>query len=471
MTGFKRFLLAAVCLLCACFSGCAVLNSTELLMLPQISPEQAGLLQLVNAVTASSVWSVTAPARGSELSSMQFVDFFGDGVEEAVCFFKNSEEMTLRVTLYSNTGPQGYSELCTLETAGYGVDSVEYVDLDGDGNLELVLFVRYESSSIYGAEVYRLSNRNAQRVSLGFCTAYAIWDMTLDGNRDIILARHSEHSGITAAASEEKSDCAELFSWVDGNATRMGSVPIIAGDPGTATATCGMLNGMMSVCVFDVGITKEGGTAWTSNVLTWDGEFVNVSDKALGSVMNSSRNVKILCRDADFDGDIEIPLCISMPAPADMLSGGSEKYTVWYGITNEYSLVQKAVTYCFPGGNWYYIMPENWYNTVYVKTGSMDGLATFAFTADKNGRPNTLLTIYRVSSGYTPALPEESFFITEAGGYTYYAVCGVPDTLDPLDEKMYVLLQSDVLESFVSVDALGNAERALSRSDDIIEAE
>lgn len=463
----KRFVMAALCALCLCFSGCGVLNSSDLLMLPQISPEQTGLLQLVNAVTANSLWSVTAPAKGDELSSMQFVDFFGDGVEEAVCFFKNSEEMTVRVTVYSNTGPQGYAELCSVETEGYGVDCAKYADLDGDGDLELILFVGYESSYIYGAEVYKISSRNTQKVSLGFCSAYALWDMTLDGNPDVILARRSENSAKTF--SDEPSDSAELFSWVDGNATRMGTVEIVAGDPGTAVVTCGMLNPTMSGCVFDVAATKDDGTQWISNILTWDGKFLNLSAEILSSPLNTARSEKIPCRDVNFDGSIEMPLCISMPSPAENSSSAtSEMYTVWYGFKNGYSLVQKSVTYCFPGGNWYYIMPESWYRTVYVKTGSMEGLATFAFTADKNGRPNTLLSIYRVTPGYSPSLPEECFFLAEAGGYSYYALAGVPDELDPLDFEMYLLTEDEIRESFVTVDALGNAERALTKSDDVI---
>ena len=46
--------------------------------------------------------------------------------------------MTLRVTVYSNTGPQGYTELCSFETEGYGFDSAKYADLDGDGADDII---------------------------------------------------------------------------------------------------------------------------------------------------------------------------------------------------------------------------------------------------------------------------------------------------------------------------------------------
>ena len=461
-------MLALLCVICLCFSGCAVLNSTDLLMLPQISPEQAGLLRLVNEVTANSVWSVTAPVKGDELSSMQFVDIYGDGVEEAVCFFKNPEEMLLRVTVYSTTGPQGYSELCSFETNGYGIDSAKYADLDGDGALELILFVRYESSYIYGAEVYKVSSHSARKVSLGYCAAYTLSDLTLDGRPDVILARRGENGGEAATASAEGSgDRADLFSWKDGVATKLGSAEIIVGDSGTAEITCGMLNPTMSGCVIDVAVTKNDETRWMSNILTWDNGLINLSYSVVSSPLNTSRDIKLLCRDVNFDGNIELPLCISMPSSADS-SAPKENYTVWYGFKDGESLVQRSVTYCAAGGNWYYVMPENWYQRVYVKLGGTDGVATYMFTADKNGRPNTLLTIYRVGAGYSPTLPENSFFLAEAGGYTYFALIGVPDELDPLESEMYLLLQSEIMESFVTVDAFGNADKALDVSSDVI---
>ena len=73
-----------------------------------------------------------------------------------------------------------------------------------------------------------------------------------------------------------------------------------------------------------------------------------------------------------------------------------------------------------------------------------------------------------MTPGYSPSLPEECFFLAEAGGYSYYALAGVPDELDPLDFEMYLLTEDEIRESFVTVDALGNAERALTKSDDVI---
>ncbi|MBR4941953.1 MAG: hypothetical protein IKZ19_08150 [Clostridia bacterium] len=460
----KKTLLGLILALCLSFSGCSVLDSSSLLALPEISPDQADLLQLVNSVTANSAWTVTAPVKGDELSSMHFVDFFSDGVKEAVCYFRNAAEMRIRVTVYSNTGGRGYTELCSFETEGYGVDSVTYTDFDCDGRLELALFVRYETGAIYGAEIYRLNNSAVQKIELGSCVAYSVCDLTRDGAADVVLARRGDAA--TADADGGSGDWAELFSWIYGVATKMGRVPILAGDGGSANITVGPLNEGMNGCIIDVCDSSGAEPVWMSNVLTWNGAFVNLSAEALGSASATARDSRLYCRDADFDGFLEIPMCYAMPSSGDQPGPDGEKYTLWYGFTEEYTLVQKSLTYCFPGGNWYYSMPELWNGLVYVKTGSMDGMTTVAFTADKNGRPNTLLTVYRVSGSDGPGLPEESFYISTAGGYSYYALVAEPDELDPLDPEIYVGGEEEVLHRFVTVDSFGRGSRVLAYIDD-----
>lgn len=454
----KRALLALFLCGAVLLSGCAVLDSGNLLSIPELSPGQAELLRLVNAVTANSGWSVTAPSRGEDHSAMQFVDFYGDGVEEAVCFFRNTSERRLRVSVYTTTGPSGYSEMCSVETEGYAVDYAGFTDLDGDGTLELILAVGYEHGAIYGLEVYRVSNHSAGKVDLGTCLAYGICDLTGDGLEDIIVSRQGEEKSVKDP-SELQSGTAELFSWVDGIATRLGRVPILSGRVGSAVVTCGSLNESMMGCVIETQGTLGDREVWMSNVLSWDGELVNLSAEALGSAADTARDLKLLCRDVDFDGHLEIPMCVSMPSSESGASAG-EKYTLWYGFSEDDALVQKSVTYCFPGGNWYYIMPEGWNGSVYVKTGSMDGLSTVAFAADRNGRPNTLLTVYCVERNVSPKLPEGSFYLTSAGSQVYYALVGTPDELSPLEESLYVRSEAEVFERFITVDALGNAVRA-----------
>ncbi len=448
----KRHALALLLCLCLLLSGCSVLDSSSLLMLPEISPEQARLLQLVNAVTANSDWTTTAPSKGDDMATMNFVDFYGDGVEEAVCFFRNTAEMRLRISVYSNTGPAGYDELCTVETDGSAFDYVTYQDLDGDGSLEMAVFTRYGAEGIYGAEVYRFRDNQGQRVNLGACSSYSLCDLTLDGLSDIVLLRRGNDSA--AAVGVEDVDIAELFSWVNGIATRMGQVSVMAGNPGTESVITGKLNPSMAGCIFDVQHTVPDGNVWVSNVLSWDGEFVNLSTQWLNSAMDTARSQKILCRDANFDGFLEIPMCGAMPAL-------DEKYTVWFSFNTDLTLIQKNITYCRAGTDWYYIMPEIWHSKVYVKTGTYGAFSTVAFVADKNGRPNTLLTIYFTDDEVTDELPEGSFEIITSGNRSYFALLGIPDALAPLDADMYVYSPDEVFRRFVIVDSTGQGTIAI----------
>lgn len=455
----RCWLAAALVSVCALLSGCSLLDGGNLLMLPDISPDQRKLLQLVNSVTANSSWVVTSPSSGDNLSTMQFVDFFGDGISEAVSFFRNSSEMRLRVGLYSKTRSTGYTELCTFQTEGYSVEEVIYSDVDGDRALEILLFVGYESGSIYGVEVYKIRNSSAERIYSGACTAYAVFDMTRDGNSELIL-HHEESSGGAGNAY------AELLTFENEKAECLGYAPVSSGGGKPGSAVCGKLNNGMSGCIFDSALPGSGVPIYVSDVLTWTvfGGFENLSySDGWGYAYTTLRNTEVFCRDIDFDGFLEIPQTEEMPVnSAGVQSAGSPGiYTYWYGYNADGQLVQKNLTYMFPDGSWYFIMPPSWSGTVYVTTGSMDGLTTLTFSADRNDRSNRLLTIYRTDADENGVLlPEGAFSVGAFGGYSYYALIGLPDELSPLADDMYLSGAKDVMSRFVTVDAFGDAAKA-----------
>lgn len=455
----RRWLAAALVSVCALLSGCELLDGGNLLMLPDISPDQRKLLQFVNSVTANSSWVVTSPSSGENLSTMQFVDFFGDGISEAVSFFRNSSEMRLRVGLYSKTRNTGYTELCTFQTEGYSVEEVIYSDVDGDGSLEILLFVGYESGAIYGAEVYKIRNSSAERIYSGACTAYAVFDMTRDGYSELIL-HHEESSGGARNAY------AELLTFDNEKAECLGYASVSSGGGKPRSTVCGRMNNGMSVCIFDSILRVKDMTIYVSDVLTWtvfDG-FENLSySNEWGYAYTTLRNTEVFCRDIDFDGFLEIPQTEEMPMNSASVQSGNTPgtYTYWYGYNADGQLVQKNLTYMFPDGSWYFIMPPSWSRTVYVLTGSMDGLTTLTFSADRNDRSNRLLTIYRTASDENGVLlPEGVFSVGDFGGYSYYALIGFPDELSPLADDMYLTGEKDVMSRFVTVDAFGNAAKA-----------
>ena len=100
---FARALaLAALCLL---LGGCAMNVSTDkLYALPSLPAEYASLEAEINALLSDGA-EHAAPISGSNLQSVQMVDLDGDGVEEAVAFFrKATDERPVKIYFFRSNG-------------------------------------------------------------------------------------------------------------------------------------------------------------------------------------------------------------------------------------------------------------------------------------------------------------------------------------------------------------------------------
>ena len=97
------FLLAAV--LPLLLSGCMLSASVEdLYVLPQLPIEYKDLSAQIDAILADGA-EYTSPAAGTNLQSVQLVDLDGDGNEEALAFFRSSsEESPLKIYIFRGKG-------------------------------------------------------------------------------------------------------------------------------------------------------------------------------------------------------------------------------------------------------------------------------------------------------------------------------------------------------------------------------
>ena len=74
-------------------TGCTVPSGDELLAAPRPSSNYQTLQVKLEELLASGV-SYTTPAAGENRSSVQLVDLNGDGIEEAITFFRGATSST-----------------------------------------------------------------------------------------------------------------------------------------------------------------------------------------------------------------------------------------------------------------------------------------------------------------------------------------------------------------------------------------
>ena len=71
--------------------------------------------------------------------------------------------------------------MCRIDAPGDAFVFAEYVDLNGDGSLEMVAGMRYGSTSMYALKVYSLAN-TPTLIADTTSSNYVIMDMTATGS-------------------------------------------------------------------------------------------------------------------------------------------------------------------------------------------------------------------------------------------------------------------------------------------------
>ncbi|MBR5519321.1 MAG: hypothetical protein IKU55_01250 [Clostridia bacterium] len=445
--------LLTVCTVLA-LSGCLAFNSTDLLTLPEISPEHRELLKLINNVTASSAWVTTNPVAGDSKLTTQFVDLYQDGIPEALAFFKNPTDFTLRLSIYTKTGKSTYSELCTIEMAGEQFHRIDCVDVNGDGNRELVVGIRYATSAMYGLNVYAVKNGEGILLTDTTYTDLVVYDLTADSVADIVTI-NTDESGTNAYA--------ELFAHAETGITSLGRAPISAAVRTPSAMICGELNDSMRAVIVEGGFTDSTGTPrYLSDVLTCrDGSFTNLSYAEIyHQSFETQRSVALTFADVDLNGYLEFPIAFSMPQPPNVTVAGGICVR-WFGYTSTGEVKAVTDTYHASDNRWFFTLPQAWNDRVYVKSVTGEGYRAGEFVIDVNGTAQTLLTIYMFNTESARLTSDVAnlIFLPEYNGVYYAAIATSPDEL-PKDAKDLALSAEEVAERLVFVSAGGDYRRA-----------
>ncbi len=350
--GKKLCLLLGALTLIWLLSGCSFFSSAEsLFTLPQLPIEYTDLSDQIHALIADG-YEYASPTGGRNIQSVQMVDLDGDGDEEAIAFFRrSSDEKPLKIFVY-RADADGFDPLGTVESSGTAIDSVYYRDLTGDGKLELVVGWRI-APDVQTVAVYEIGREPKMLMQSGY-VRFSVEELNGDGIPSLLILR----------ADDEGTSLAEFYSWQEdalsvSYATRLSGT---MAELSRGSVVSGVLKDEIRA-VFITGVSDEGDV--TTDILTYrEGVgLVNVTmDPWTGRSGSARSYLQLRPQDIDGDGAVEVP------DPLTDESGQTTGVVEWRRY-NEWGRSERVTaTYHDPSGSWYFVLPEAWWGKVTVST-------------------------------------------------------------------------------------------------------
>ena len=372
-----RLLLAAglLLLLTGCFS-----QSVEELYAPPRAPDD--YLKLDNKINEvlSAGGEYAAPLTGEYTQKVQLQDLDGDGVQEAIAFFRvSSSERPLKIYVYRQVGDD-YEVAAIIEGEGSAINYVAYENLDDSPSKEIIVSWQMMSDQNHSLAAYSINNDHVLELMRTSYTNFQICDIDQDEQDEIVVVQ-------TGAA--EESNRVELYNYRDGVMELDSSAPLsrnVTGLPDGGVKTGYLQDGIPAVFVSST--YGRSGTAQNytdtsysesghiTDIFAWkDGRIQNITlNPDTGESDNTIRwYTAVTAKDINNDGILELPDPYALPDPSSTSVAVNFWAIRWrqYDIDGNSHLV--FTTYYNDRDGWYFILPDDWDGKITVSRSDVAG--------------------------------------------------------------------------------------------------
>ena len=371
-------------------SGCMMTASVEdLYTLPQLPDEYRELSAQMDAILASGA-EYAAPTAGSNLQPVQLEDLDGDGMEEAVAFFRqNSDERPLKIYIFRAV-EDTYVQASVIEGSGTAIHSIRYEDMDHDGVKEVLVSWRV-STEVQAMAAYALEDLEPVMIMSAAYTRYEVIDLDSDDVMELVVLRSDE--------TESGGTVADYYDW-DGGSLQLRSGARLSTTPAELqwVQTGTLESGETALFVTGRVTGVEETSRAVTDILTYrEPDLTNiVLSSSTGVSTQISRFLNLQPTDVNGDGITEVP------RPAELLStAGEDTYwkIYWFSYAADGTPTQQAITYHNQSDSWYLLIPEAWdtHFTVRQDSSSATERATTFYSVNNGGVGEALFTVYTLT--------------------------------------------------------------------------
>lgn len=336
----KFILTAALAALMVLLSGC-MSTVDQMYCLPKRSEGFQNLQSAMDRAMEGLQYS--APLAGENQQTVQAADLNGDGQPEYIVFAKGTEDRPMKILIFTGQNDD-YILNSTISCNGSAFDQVEYVQMDGQPGLELVVGCQVSNQVLRSVGVYRFDGEQAIRLVSANYTKFLTFDLDSDDLTEVIVLRPGQ--------SESDNGVAELYGLEDGAIERSNEAPISEPADRLKRIITGKLHD--GVPAVFVGSTVEGSGIITDVYAMVDGVFTNVSlSNESGTSVQTLRNYYVYAADIDDDGVVELPNLITMPSISSSRAAERQYLIRWFAMKTDGSEVDKMYTFHNFVGGWY----------------------------------------------------------------------------------------------------------------------
>ena len=289
-----------------------------------------------------------APLTGENQQTVQMADLDGDGEQEYLVFTKGSSELPLRI-LVLNRVKNEFFHMDTIESNGAAFDRVEYIQMDKNPGVELVIGRQISNQLVRSVSVYTFAAGQAQLLMSTNYRGFTAVDLDQNGLSELFVLRPGQE--------ETKNGVAELYRVQSGVMERSNEVEMAApADKIKRILVGGLYDEKPAVYVAS---SVENVSLITDVFTEKSGLLINVSragDSDIGT--QTLRNYYVYGDDIDNDGVVELPHLMRMVRLEDVPTAEQRNLIRWYAFKSDGSTVDKLYTYYDSVGGWYLVLDE-----------------------------------------------------------------------------------------------------------------
>ena len=400
--------LISVCLIiiiCLSFTSCDLsINTVDTLMRPPKLSGESNLLQLAFESSLKNPETVIMknPINGDNRSSFLFYDVDGDKVEEGFAFYSDPAISDLAyISIFKKTN-DGWTLVSNIKGRGEEIYEFDFADINGDKILEIVVSwtflsdkekskVPFSNISDRVLTIYKYTSDEALLLSTEYFTQMYVDDFNNDKSDEILLLNinHSNVGNRTSArliSFDKDYSVNNDINLILSNMLNIYNIVTDSVDGHTRIFIDGTINENTLITEV-IDINHE------DFVITLPLYETNTSENPL-----TLRSLQILSLDIDNDGVVEIPTYENMSNSFDITNGTDDSIpmplTVWSEINEEVLTVDFKCMYNI-SYNYFYEMPSEWIDKVYVTYDSEDSILTF-YNLDSVNSPGSKIISFRV---------------------------------------------------------------------------